>query len=180
MDTNEPSYLVVGHLNKAHGTKGELFAWPLTDHPESTFAPGVILYLGDGEGAAPDPSFPSFVVESARPFRRGYLLKLRGVDERNAAEVLRGRYLMRPLEELEALEEGEFFYHQLLGMRVVTAAGEEVGQIMEIYDLRPAHLLEVRGHGGTHLVPFLASIVREIDAEKRTIIIDPPDGLLEI
>ena len=43
----DPDFLVVGHLNKPHGTKGELFVWPLTDHPESIYAPGVVLLLGE-------------------------------------------------------------------------------------------------------------------------------------
>lgn len=180
MGRSEPAYLVVGHLNKAHGTKGELFAWPLTDHPEGTFAPGVILFLGDETGNAPDSSRPSVAIESVRPFRRGFLVRLEGVDTRNEAEALQGLYLLRRREELEALEEGEVFYHQLLGMTVVTAAGEEVGEIVEVYELRPADLLEVRGASKTHLIPFISSLVREVDVEGRKLVIEPPAGLLDV
>ena len=87
---SEPAFLVVGHLNKVHGTKGELFVWPLTDHPESTFAPGVILYLGDEEEAAPDPSRPTLLIESVRPFRRGFLLKVEGVSTRTEGRTPTG------------------------------------------------------------------------------------------
>ena len=180
MDRSEPSYLVVGHINKAHGTKGELFVWALTDHPESTFAPGVILYLGNEAGDVPDPSWPSLEVESVRPFRRGFLVRFPGVLDRTQAETFHGRYLLRPLTELEDLEEGEIFYHQLLGLRVLTVAGEEVGEVVEVYDLSPADLLEVRGPGGTHHIPFLKSIVREVDPEAGTLVIDPPEGLLDL
>jgi 16S rRNA processing protein RimM len=180
MDRSEPSYLVVGHINKAHGTKGELFVWPLTDHPESTFAPGVILYLGDETGSEPDPARPSLVVEAARPFRRGFLVRFPGVLDRTQAEALHGRYLLRPRSELEDLEDGEVFYHQLVGMKVVTVSGEEVGEVVEVYELRPADLLEVRGPRGTHHIPFLRSIVREIDVEGGRLVIDPPEGLLEL
>ena len=180
MRRSEPSYLVVGHLNKAHGTKGELFAWPLTDHPEDSFASGVILFLGDQTGNRPDPSRPSVRIESSRPFRKGRLVRLEGVRTREAAEALQGLYLLRPVEELEGVEEGELFYHQLLGMRVVTVGGEEVGEIVEVYELRPADLLEVRGPSGSHLIPFLSSLVRELDTEASTMVIDPPEGLLEL
>ena len=95
MGRSEPLYLVVGHLNKAHGTRGEIFAWPLTDHPESTFAPGVILYLGDETGDLPDPGIPSLKVEGVRPFRRGFLLRLEGIEDRTQAELLQGRYILR-------------------------------------------------------------------------------------
>jgi 16S rRNA processing protein RimM len=175
-----PAYLVVGHLNKVHGTKGELFVWPLTDHPESTFAPGVILYMGDEKGESPDSSQPTLVIEAVRPFRRGLLIKVNGVTTRTEAEYVVGRYLFRPKSELASLEDGEVFYHQLLGMKVVTVDGEEVGEIVEVYELAPADLLAVRGPDGVRHIPFLKSIVQEVDAEAGTMIIDPPEGLLEL
>ncbi len=180
MDRLKPSYLVVGHLNKPHGTKGEMFVWSLTDHPGDTFAPGVILWVGDDTGSFPDPTWPSLVVQEARPFRKGFLLRVEGVEDREAAEELQGRYLLRPIEELAGLEEGEVFYHQLLGMRVLTVEGEEIGKIVEVYGIRPADLLEVRGPGKTHFIPLLDSLVREVDPEGGTMVIDPPEGLLDL
>jgi len=180
MKRSEPSYLVVGHLNKAHGTKGEVFVWPLTDHPESTFAPGVILHMGNEAGDAPDPTKPNLVIVAVRPFRRGFLLSLEGIGTRETAEAVQGRYVLLPREEIESLEEGEVFYHQLLGMEVSTPNGELVGTIEEVYELRPADLLEIRGPNGTHFVPFLNSIVLEVDADNGTMVIDPPEGMLDL
>ena len=180
MSRLDPSYLVVGHLNKAHGTKGELFVWPLTDHPGTSFQPGVILYVANPDGTEPDPSFPSYRVQAARPFRRGFLVGLEGVEDRTGAEGLQGRYLLRPLEELEELAEGELFYHQLLGLMVETTDGRAVGEVVEVYELRPADLLEVRGPSGTHFIPFVASLVTEIDPGAGRILIDPPMGLLDL
>lgn len=175
-----PRFLVVGHLNKAHGTKGELFVWPLTDHPDTTFVPGVVLQVAGPGGDEPDPSLGPLVLESVRPFRRGYLVRVRGITDRTAAELLRGRYLLRPWEDVEPLEEGELFYHQLLGMRVVTEGGEEVGEIVEVYELRPADLLEVRGPRGLCHIPFLESIVRRVDVEAGLMVVAPPEGLLDL
>ncbi len=180
MGRSEPSFLVVGHLNKAHGTKGELFVWPLTDHPEGSFAPGVILYLGDDTGNAPDPSLPSVLIETARPFRRGYLVRFQGVGTRDEAEALRDRYVLRSRSELPEVGDGEFLYHQLLGLTVVTVSGEEVGEIVEVYELRPADLLEIKGPSRTHFIPFLASLVEDVDLESATMVIDPPAGLLDL
>lgn len=180
MQQHEPTYLVVGHINKAHGTKGEVFVWPLTDHPESTFAPGVVLFLGDETGGAPDPSRASVAVETVRPFRRGFLVRFPGVADRSSAEALRDLYLFRTIQDVEAPGEGEVFYHQLLGMRVKTVEGEDVGSITEVYELRPADLLEVRGPSGTHHIPFLKSIIQDVDLESRTLTIDPPEGLLDL
>jgi len=177
---SDPAYLVVGHVNKAHGTKGDLFVWPLTDHPEGAFAPGVVLHIADDTGNEPDPGHPAVQVTAVRPFRKGLLVTLEGVETRDGAEGFHGKYLLRPRDEVEEPEAGEVFYHQLLGMTVVTLGGEKVGEIVEVYELRPAHLLEVRGPLKTHFIPFLESLVDHMDVEGSTLVIDPPDGLLDL
>lgn len=179
MGREDPRFLVVGHLNKPHGTKGEVFVWPLTDHPEGTYAPGVVLLQGSARGSEPDPDLPPLRVEKARPFRGGYLVSFAGVHDRNDAEGLRGRYVLRSVEELEPLAEGEVFYHQLLGARVVTTGGREVGVVTEVYELRPADMLQVVGESGEVMVPFTSPIVVEVDGPGGRIVIDPPEGLLE-
>jgi 16S rRNA processing protein RimM len=180
MGRPDPRHLVVGHLNKPHGTKGELFAWPLTDHPERVYQPGSVLRPGNEEGTDPDPHLRPLRLLSARPFKRGYLLSFEGVRDREGAERLRGRYLFQEADSLAPLREGEVFYHQLLGMEVVTKEGEAVGRIREVYELRPADLLEVRGPRGDVMIPFLSHIVVEIDVDAGRMVIDPPEGLLDL
>ena len=180
MARSEPEYLVVGQLNKVHGTSGELYVWPLTDHPESSFAPGVMLYLGDETGAESGVSGATLVVTAVRPFQKGFLVRFQDITSRNQAQEVRGRYLLRPLSELEELAEGEIFYHQLLGMEVRTVEGEEVGRVVEVYELQPADLLAVRGPRGLRHIPMLKNVVREVDVEGRRLVIDPPDGLLDL
>ena len=180
MGREDPPFLVVGHLNKPHGTKGELFVWPLTDYPESVYAPGAVLLLGNEKGSEPDPSLGSIRIDAVRPFQKGYLLSLDGVHDRTGAEQLRGRYLLMPMESIAPLAEGEIFYHQLLGMEVVTKQGIRVGEIVEVYELRPAHMLEVRGPERSVMIPFLSHIVIEVDTLARRMVIDPPEGLLDL
>ncbi len=180
MGREAPSHLVVGHLNKPHGTKGEFLVWPLTDHPESVFAPGVVLLLGEEHDDEPNPDLPPLRVESVRPFQKGLLVRFGGVEDRNQAELLRGRYLFRKTDQLVPLEEGEFYYHELLGMTVVTVDGEVVGSVAEVYDISPADLIEVHSEGRILMIPYLDHIVVRVDADTRQIIIDPPDGLLDL
>jgi 16S rRNA processing protein RimM len=175
----QPTHLVVGHVSRAHGTRGEVYVSPLTDHPENVFAPGVVLRVA-GEGEEPDPEVAPLRIESVRPFRDGVLLAFDAVPDRNAAERLQHRYLVVPFAELPALESGELFYHQLLGMRVRTVDGREVGEVQEVYELQPAHMLEVRGPGGTLLIPLTERIVRDVNAEEGWMVIDPPEGLLDL
>jgi 16S rRNA processing protein RimM len=180
MGRRDPSHLVVGHLNKPHGTKGEYYVWPLTDHPERTFAPGVVLLLGEAEADVPDPDLPPLRIVSSRPFQRGVLVHFGGVEDRTQADLLRGRYLFQAIEDIAPLAEGEVFYHQLLDMVVVTVDGHEIGVVTEVFDAGPTDLLEVRGAKGVLVVPYRPEIVVEVDVDEGRLVIDPPDGLLDL
>jgi 16S rRNA processing protein RimM len=175
----EPEFLVVGQITKPHGTKGEVFVWPLTEHPEEVFAEGQELIQGDTEGAV-DEAAPALKVEQVREFKRGLLVKWEGYADRTAVTPLGGRYLLVPAGQLTPLKEGEVYYHQLLGLEVVTAEGEVVGRIREVYETEPAHLLEVKGPERLHLIPFVKRIVKKVDLEAGRVVIKPPPGLLDI
>jgi 16S rRNA processing protein RimM len=180
MGREDPRYLVVGQLTKPHGIQGEIYVWPLTDHPESVYAPGVVLSLGEESDDQPDPDLPPLRVVAARPFQRGVLVRFGGVDDRSQAELLRGRYVFRPTAELEPLREGEVYYHQLVGLDVVTVDGDALGRVTEVYELQPADLLEVSGGRGQLMIPYLGHIVVEIDVAGGRIVVDPPEGLLDL
>jgi 16S rRNA processing protein RimM len=180
MGLSDPSHLVVGHLSKPHGTKGEIFVWPLTDHPESVFAPGVVFSLGNETDAVPNPDLPPLRVESVRPHQRGLLVQFGGVDDRSQAEVLIGRYLFTAIEDLAPLSEGEVFYHQLLQMTMVTVDGTEVGAVTEVFEMGPTDLLEVHGPKGVIMVPYRPEIIVDVDLEAGRLVIDPPEGLLDL
>lgn len=175
-----PEFLAVGFVSKPHGIKGEAFVQPLTDYPESVFAPGVVLRSAVGERQSPDPDAPPLRIESCRPFQKGYLVRFGGATTRNDAERFRGRYLLRAIDDLAPLAEGEVFYHDLLGLRVETVDGLEVGQVREVYEMQPADLLEVATGRGTLLVPFLAAVVVDVRPGDGVLVIDPPEGLLEL
>jgi 16S rRNA processing protein RimM len=178
--TRAPEHLIVGHVTKPHGTKGELFVWPLTDRPDEIFGDGESVLVGDAGGelrAAP----LTLEVEHARPFKRGLLVKFAGHDDRNAVEELTGHYLFVPAGRVAALAEGEVFFHQLIGLAVVTAADEPVGKVQEVYEAAPAHLLEIRTPDGKlKLIPFAERIVRKVDVAAGRIVIAPPAGLLDV
>lgn len=176
----EPEHLVVGHITKAHGTRGEVLVWPLTDRPDAVFAAGATLVVGDAEGRlGEDPV--GIVIERARPFKKGLLVKLEDAGNREAVEALIGRYLLLERESVEPLAEGEVFYHQLLGLRVELPDGSVVGTVREVYEAAPTDLLEVVGERGRpHLVPFAEHIVKQVDVAGGRLVIDPPEGLLEL
>jgi len=76
---------------------------------------------------------------------------------------------------------GEVFYHQLLGMLVETRDGQEVGRVSEVFELDSADLLEVEGPDGkTVLVPFTKQVIVEVDVDGGRMVIDPPEGMLDL
>lgn len=180
MGRSDPGFLSVGHLTRAHGIHGELVVTSLTDHPEGTFAPGVVLRLGDSSGLEPDPDLPPLRVASARPFKGGFIVEFTGVESRSEAEALRGRYLLRRTSELEPPAEGEYWQHELVGLEVVTVQGRRLGTVRVLYDLAPADLLEVAGEEREYLIPFREGIVVEVDVERGRMVVDPPEGLLDL
>lgn len=176
-----PTHLVVGHVTKPHGTKGELFVWPLTDQVAQVFAAGRALVVGDEHGELDREFAEPLVIESAREFKRGVLVKFEKLHDRTAVENFAQRYLLAPVSELTPLDEDEVYYHQLLGMKVVTKDGQAVGSVREVYETHPAHLLEVKSEDGKlHLIPFSERIVKKVDVESGAIVIAPTPGLLEI
>jgi 16S rRNA processing protein RimM len=175
----DPSHLVVGHVSKPHGIRGELAVWVLTDQPEDVFVPGQRVLLGTESGEV-DEGARELQVEAARPYKKGVLIRLEGVADRTAAEALVGRYLLVPAEERGEPEAGEVYYHQLLGLAVETVEGEVVGRVREVFETAPAHLLEVKGAGKVHLIPFTREIVRSVDVDGGRMVIEPPEGLLDL
>jgi hypothetical protein len=111
-----PGHLVVGHITKAHGTKGELFVWPLTDRPEAVFAPGQSAAAGRRGGRA---RWRRAVCRGRDGPRRSSAAarQARGRRRPRGRRALARRYLLLPADTLPPLDEDEVFYHELLGMR---------------------------------------------------------------
>ena len=179
MAGEEPEFLIVGTVQKPHGIKGELFVRLETDRPDEAFAAERVLRLGDREGR---PSEEFLTIERARAFKGGMLLKARELGGRDEAlEAMRGRTLLIPRGEAAAPAEDEIFYHQLLGMRVVTAAEGEIGTIAEVYDAPSGPLLSVsRPEGKELLIPFVRETIRRADPGAGVLELDLPTGLLEL
>lgn len=135
---------------------------------------------GDARGERPADDCPALEIETVRPYRKGYLLKFQGYGDRTQAESLRDRYLLRPFEEIDDLDQGEVFYHELLGAAVVTVDGQAVGTVREVYALRPSDLLEVVRDEGSLIIPVNPEVVVRFDRDRREVLIDPPEGLLDL
>ncbi|MDT8341443.1 MAG: ribosome maturation factor RimM [Longimicrobiales bacterium] len=180
MGRPEPTHLAVGVVRRSHGIRGEVRIHTLSDHPGAVFAPGVVLYPGAPDASGPDPERAPLTVSEVRDAQADYLVRFEGIDDRNGADALRGLRLHAPLGALAPLEEGEIFHHQLVGLRVETVAGRTVGTVAEVVPLAPNDLLLVRTARGQLLIPYHARLVVAVRPEEGRLVVDPPDGLLEL
>jgi 16S rRNA processing protein RimM len=176
----DPAYAVVGMIRNAQGIRGEVVVEPITDAPDDMFAEERRVYLGDTKGDAPKSGPPrSLHVESARPFKRGLIVKFEEVADRNAAELLRGRYLLVPFEDLAPPGDDEVYLHDLLGMEVQLDSGERVGEVTSYYELPQGLALDVRTSRGSVLVPYRPEVVERTDEIARVIFVKSDVGLFD-
>jgi 16S rRNA processing protein RimM len=159
--------LLAGEAGKPHGLAGEIYVVPISDDPRR-FEPGSALIRADGS---------TVVVESARMHRNRLLVKFEGIDDRDAAEVLRGDLYVSK-DSLRALGEDEYWDHDLVGAEIVTATGDHVGKVDAVRHGGAQDLLVASSPRGEVLIPMVKEIVTRVDAERGVITVDPPEGLL--
>lgn len=157
---NDPVRLEVGRVGRAHGLRGEVHVVAVTNRPER-FARGSRLFVGERE----------LVVESARASGSGWVVQFAGIGDREAAEALRG--LSVTGEAPGVAPDGELWVHEVIGAEVRDRSGSRIGQV-DAVQANPAHDLLVLDSGA--LVPM----VFVVDHEPGVIVVDLPDGLLDL
>ena len=173
--TPEPSHIVVGQVLRPHGIRGEMRVEILTDYPERVVE-HQCLYLARPHGLDEVTAHP---LESVRPHKGVLLVKLEGIDTRDAAEELRGMLVQVPLEDAVPLEEGEYYHFQLEGMDVETDTGEWLGRVADVIATGAADVFVVRGPRGEVLLPAIEDVILELDTERRQIKVHLLPGMLE-
>ena len=159
-------YLAVGRVLAPFGVHGEIKVEPLA--PPQTFDAGRSVTLRAERRE----------IESSRRHKGAVLLKLSGIDTPEDVAGYRGEYLQVPEADLAALAEGEYYRYELIGLRVVSTEGEELGEIAEVLE-RPANdVFVVRGPKGEALIPAVGEIVREVDVAGGVVTIEVVPGLL--
>ena len=159
--------VTVGTIVAASGLRGELKVAPLTDFPRR-FSPGSTLYL-EGRAAR---------VVSSRQHKRGVVVKLDLVNDRNHAESLRSTPLTIPADDLESLPDGSYYHFQIIGIEVWSEDGERLGEVAEIIDTGVNDVYLVRSEGSKDLlVPSIESVVLEADIPANRMTVRLPEGL---
>lgn len=168
--------LRVGRLTKAHGLKGALKIDLYTDDPAKRFTPGATFALQVPE-ASPWHGQRLELVE-LKWFNGAAVGFFAGVADRTAAESLVKAVLWVEVAADEPQEDDAWYYHQLVGLRVLRD-GVELGRVVRVDELPAQDLLAVETASGEVLVPFVKAIVTAVDLEAGTVTVDPPGGLFE-
>ena len=163
--------LLMGRVLGAHGVKGVLRVLSFAAVPEDIAAYGP---LEDRTGAR---RFSLKVVGRARG---ALLVEMPGVRDRDQATALSGTELYVAREALPPVEEGEFYWDDLVGLRVELSDGSAFGEVTAVHDYGAGASLEVkRPKGAPVLVPFNDRAVPVVDIAGGRLVLDPPEGLLK-
>lgn len=167
-----PAYVTLGHVVRPHGIRGALKVSPDTDFPQRLAALTEAVLLKDGQ---PTP----VQVEWVRPHGSHLLVKVVGIDSVAQAEAWRGADLAVPRSKAAALPSGQHYVFEIIGLSVVTDAGEELGTVTDILRTGSNDVYVVRGSGKEYLIPAISSVVLSVELAARRIVIRPLPGLLE-
>jgi 16S rRNA processing protein RimM len=143
----------------------------MTDEPDHRYTDGTVLMTSDNT---------TLTVATSKWHSGRFVVHFAGIEDRNAAEALRGQTLTIDVDPTELPEDPDEFYdHQLVGLTVALEDGSVIGVIGEVIHLPSQDLLSVKREGDTEvLIPFVMEFVPEIDLETKTVTITPPPGLL--
>jgi 16S rRNA processing protein RimM len=165
---------LVGRIARAHGIRGQVIVNLDTDFPETRFQPGAELFIERG-GAVSALRLTTVRFQRDRP-----VIGIEGVTTMSDAEALAGCELRVPADRLAPLPAGTFYHHDLVGCRVETTDGRTVGIVSGVEGAITGSRLVIEGARGEILIPLVNNICPTIDVDAKRIVVEPPDGLLEL
>ena len=157
----------LGQIGAPHGVRGEVHLHSFTAEPASIASYGS-LATDDGRLVN---------IENLRPSKRGFVAKLAGVTDRSAAERLVNAKLYVPRERLpEPQTADEYYYADLVGLRALDRAGNELGAVVAVHNFGAGDIIELRppDGGDTELLPFDATTVPEVDIANGCLVVELP------
>jgi len=168
--------IVIAEVHRARGLRGEVVATLHADDPSRLDGLGEVEIVPAGGGAP-----RSSRVEGWKRAGERVVLKLAGVETVEEARALAGSEIrIRRSEARRMAPEGRYFAYQLEGLQVVNLSGEALGQVVRVMSPGGRTLLEVRSARGEFLLPAVSALCKRIDLEAGKIVVDLPEGLIEL
>ena len=170
----EPVFLAVGKLRRPHGVHGEIVMDVLTDFPERLI-PGKKMVAG--------PQHMPVQIRSVRGHDQALLIAFQGYDTPEQAGTLRNQILYTSAADQPALQDGEYYHHEILGLQVFDEQGSLLGTLVDILETGANDVYVVRPENGPEiLLPAIDAVILEISLEKKAMrvhllpgLVPPPD-----
>jgi 16S rRNA processing protein RimM len=163
----EPVFVAVGKLRRPHGVDGEMLMDVLTDFPQR-LRKNKVVYVGE--------QHEELTLQSIRTQDRALLVTFNGFVGIDSIGRLRNCNVYVKISELPPLPDGEYYYHQLINLRVVDQTGKEIGVLSEILETGANDVYVVTDPEGHEiLLPAIESVVLKVDLEKHEMQVQPPD-----
>lgn len=168
-------YFNVAKIVNTRGLQGEIKVISYTDFPEDRFKAGTELQIFKEEND--QVPLVSVTVKSAKEYKGSYLLTLEGLNSINDVEKFKGMMLKVEEQQLQDLDEGEFYLHQIIGLNVVED-GQQIGTIKEVLTYGPNDVWVVKRPGQNDLLlPYLKNVILDVDLTKGQVQVEVPEGL---
>lgn len=167
--------IALGIIRRPHGVRGEASIEPWTDSIERFSTIDRVTLVSPDEKSAREVR-----VESARTHGDRALVKFAGIQTPEEIRELRNWTVEIPESEARKPGDGEYYLHDLVGLRLVDESGHECGIIVDAYEGGGGVLLNVSFCGREFEVPFAVEICRKIDLEKKEIVVALPEGLEDL
>ncbi len=166
-------YYQIGKIVNTHGIKGEVRVQATTDFPEKRFAIGEKVYVFKNQKLVKE-----LTIKSHRKHKQFDLLSFEGLEDINLVEDLKQADLKISADQQDELTEGQYYYHEIIGLDVFDLEGNELGQISEIMQSGANDVWIIkRKQKADLLIPAIKDVVKEIQIENHKVIIDLLDGL---
>jgi 16S rRNA processing protein RimM len=163
----------LGEIVTTHGIDGWLRIKPYNPHT-TLLIPTVQIWL-EKEGAR-----SAHEIEASRPHKGQFLVKLSRISGINEASTWVGSILFVEEGALDSLSSGEYYHYQVIGLEVFDTKGKRVGTVARTWSTPGGEIYVVVGESKEHLIPAVKEIVEKVDFAAGMMVINPPDGLLDL
>lgn len=164
--------VAIGLISRARGIKGEIVVTPLTDDPRR------LLKLKKAKFFLRE-EYCIFSIQSSRRFKDTVIIKLAGIDNPEDAKKLVGCYLEIEKDEVPPLPKGKYYIFDVVGLKVRTPEGENLGEVKEVIQY-PANDVYVVSHQGKEFdLPATKEIIKKIDLENKVMVVQPLAGIFD-
>ncbi len=163
----------IGYIGRPHGIRGDVVV--MTFNPDSDLLTNVSAVTLSGKVSK------QLEIRSVSPLNKGWRVRFKGVDDRNAAEALKGATVHVERSLFPDLPPGENYITDLIGLDVIDAdSGDCLGKLARVWETGAHDCYVVNDSRGEILLPAIADVILEVNLTERTMRVRPPEGLLEL